>query len=171
MYCGFSVVIKEYKETRELVFPFCKNKQDKRCMFCNNWGIILASHFCLVFYQRKSQSVLCSSTMGTQAKASPCAKQQKTMFLSRRIGTAFFMTWLSRQPTFLNVDLHVMTIHATTLFKRNMKTSFYTPSQSIFACVASTKAKIAIPKLSHFKGHYKNSSLRQNFQTEQGTIR
>ena len=43
-----------------------------------------------------------------------------------------------------------------------MKTSFYTPSQSIFACVASTKAKIAIPKLSHFKGHYKNSSLRQN---------
>lgn len=96
MYCGFSVVIKEYKETRELVFPFCKNKQDKRCMFCNNWGIILASHFCLVFYWRKSQSVLCSSTMGTKAKASPCAKQRKTMFLSRRIGTAFFMTWLSR---------------------------------------------------------------------------
>ena len=50
MYCGFSVVIKEYKETRELGFPFCKNKQDIRCMFCNNWGIILASHFCLVFY-------------------------------------------------------------------------------------------------------------------------
>ena len=50
MYCGFSVVIKEYKETRELGFPFCNNKQDIRCMFCNNWGIILASHFCLVFY-------------------------------------------------------------------------------------------------------------------------
>ena len=50
MYCGFSVVIKEYKETRELGFPFCKNKKDIRCMFCNNWGIILASHFCLVFY-------------------------------------------------------------------------------------------------------------------------
>ena len=50
MYCGFSVVIKEYKETRELGFAFCKNKQDIRCMFCNNWGIILASHFCLVFY-------------------------------------------------------------------------------------------------------------------------
>lgn len=50
MYCGFSVVIKEYKETRELGFPFCNNKQDIRCMFCNNRGIILASHFCLVFY-------------------------------------------------------------------------------------------------------------------------
>lgn len=58
-----------------------------------------------------------------------------------------------------------MTLKAVTMFKRNIGTSFYPVIVDVSKSVAFGKAKNAIPKSLHVKGHYKNTCIMLNLET------